>query len=461
MAGLFRQRRDFSRTNLFGGTSMESFRSLPNSATPVQANPTQATQYNQFLMHDRVAQFENWALNGIKLQGDSAGRASLQLAPVFDHALTCTSESIDGGAARYDASVGLCAGSDPMVAGGYENGRNYYNGGGFYFGTLTSPVIETAREITTIISSWDALTPAGTWLQAHVRTLQNGIWTRWYNLPIWASGISTVQRHSVEGQHDDGGRVDTDTYYTGENHATAYQLSYTLFTIDPKISLIIKRISAVASFEVTEASQFPVIDPDKSAWGINLPVPQRSQNLAEYDNLGYGGGGGVWCSPTSISMVMAYWSKLLDRPELTHTVPETARDIYDYTYDGTGNWPFNTAYTGEQGMHSFVTRLYSLSQVEQWIKCKVPLIISLAWKRDQLPGADAAQTNGHLVVVRGFTAEGDVISNDPASPTNERVQHIYPRAIFEELWLQSSKGTVYINYPEGWSTPVEKALGCW
>jgi hypothetical protein len=418
-------------------------------------------QYDQFLTQDTVAQFRHWTLNGVKLQGDVLGRASLQLQPDHRDALNCASSDIDGGVTSYNASAGLCAGADPMAAGSYDSGINYYNGGNFYYGTLTSPVITTKQQITTVISSWDATTPTGTWLEVHVRTLQNGSWTHWYDLPIWASDFSTIHRHSVDGQDDAGGLVATDTYYTNNVNATAYQLSYTLFTTSPSVSLTLHRISAIASFDVGNSSQYPVVAPDKSAWGINLPVPQRSQELPQYNGLGFGGGGEVWCSPTSTSMVAAYWSNLLHNPSLNETVPDTARDVYDYTYDGTGNWPFNTAYTGAHGLRSFVTRMYSLSQVEQWIKFGVPIVISIAWGPGQLPGADIDSTDGHLMVVRGFTSTGDVIANDPASPTDAAVQHIYPRAIFQSLWLNASNGTVYVNYPEFWPTPTADALGSW
>ncbi|MGH2479029.1 MAG: C39 family peptidase, partial [Ktedonobacteraceae bacterium] len=361
------------------------------------------------------------------------------------------------------ASAGLCAGTDPMAAGSYDSGISYYNGSSFYFGTLTSPVITTRQEITTVISSWDAVTPTGTWLEVHVRTLQNGSWTHWYDLPIWASDFSTIHRHSVDGQYDDGGSVATDTYYTGNVNATAYQLSYTLFTTSPSTSLTIRRISAIASFDVTDSSQYPVIAPDKSAWGIDLPVPQRSQNLTQYTGLGFGGGGEVWCSPTSTSMVAAYWSNLLHDPSLNENVPDTARDVYDYTYDGTGNWPFNTAYTGGHGLRTFVTRMYSLSQIEQWIKVGVPVVISIAFGSGQLPGATYS-TGGHLMVVRGFTSNGDVIADDPAmggTTSDAGVRIVYPRAIFQSLWLNASNGTVYINYPELWPTPTKDASGSW
>jgi hypothetical protein len=461
----FAMERPFSRFTLtLSLLLLTSFVSLAlgsGGAQVTHAASKSPMQYDQFFMQDTVVQFRQWTLNGVKLQGDILGRASLQLQPDHKDALNCTSSDIDGGATSYNASAGLCAGTDPMTAGSYDNGLNYYNGGNFYYGTLTSPVITTKQQITTVISSWDATTPTGTWLEVHVRTLQNGSWTHWYDLPIWASDFSTIHRHSVDGQSDKGGLVATDTYYTDKVNATAYQLSYTLFTTSPSISPTIRRISAIASFDVGDASQYPVVAPDKSAWGINLPVPQRSQELPQYNGLGYGGGGEVWCSPTSTSMVAAYWSNILNDPSLNESVPDTARDVYDFTYQGTGNWPFNTAYTGAHGLRSFVTRMYSLSQIEQWIKVGVPIVVSIAWGPGQLPGADISSTPGHLMVVRGFTSTGDVIANDPASPTDAAVLHVYPRAIFQSLWLNASNGTVYVNYPESWPTPAVDALGSW
>jgi hypothetical protein len=203
------------------------------------------------------------------------------------------------------------------------------------------------------------------------------------------------------------------------------------------------------------------VAPDKSVWGKNLAVPQRSQMLPEYHGQDYGGGGEVWCSPTSTSMVMAYWSNVLKQPVLTQTVPHAARGTYDFTYQGTGNWPFNTAYAGSYGLHAFVTRMYSLSQIEQWIKVGVPIVISIAYGNGQLPGSPIPSSTGHLLVVRGFAANGDVIANDPAAASDAQVQIRYPRATFESLWQHASNGAVYVIYPEGWQTPTTDSLGSW
>ncbi|MBO0790881.1 MAG: peptidase C39 family protein, partial [Ktedonobacteraceae bacterium] len=371
----------------------------------------------------------------------------------------CSSTDIDGGTSGYNTSAHLCQGNDPLPAGSYNNGLNYYNGGSFYFGTAISPVQTPAQPVNSIVVSWNATTVSGTWIEVHIRSLQGGTWTHWYDLPIWANDFTTIHRHSVDGQSDQGGSIATDTYITGKQAATAYQVSLTLFSTSLSASPAIRRVTAIASYN--NAKKVPTVVPDRSVWGTNLAVPQRSQMLPEYQGQDYGGGGEVWCSPTSTSMVMAYWSTIEQNPALNQTVPDAAKGTYDFTYDGTGNWPFNTAYASSAGLRAFVTRLYSLSQVEQWIKAGVPIVVSIAYKNGQLPGSPISSTNGHLLVVRGFAANGDVITNDPAGATNEQVQITYPRATFESLWLNASNGIVYIIAPENWPTPTIDVLGSW
>lgn len=414
-------------------------------------------QYDEFWGNSTAAAFASWTSNGVAASVHG-GATTLQLAPSAS-ALTCASGDIDGGAASFDSGGGLCAGADPMAPGSYGNGLNYYNGGSFYFGTFLSPIHTTAAPINHVIASWNATTPAGTWMEIHVRVLQGQGWTHWYILPIWASDFSAITRHSVNGQGDTAGGVATDTFFTKPGQvASAYQLSLTLFTTSPSVSPSVRSIDAIASYD---ASQFQTIPADPSVWGTNLPVPQRSQMLPEYKGLGYGGGGEVWCSPTSTSMVMAYWANVLGQPNLNQTVPAAAQGTYDFAYDGTGNWPFNTAYAASYGLTSFVTRMSSMSQVEQWIKAGVPIVISVAFNNGQLPGEPVKNSPGHLMVIRGFTSTGDVITNDPAAATDAQVQIVYKRADLENVWQTSSNGTAYVIYPQGWATPTVDAAGSW
>jgi hypothetical protein len=126
--------------------------------------------------------------------------------------------------------------------------------------------------------------------------------------------------------------------------------------------------------------------------------------------------------------------------------------VYDWIYNGHGNWPFNTAYAATFGYEGYVARLTSLGTAEKFIAAGVPVVMSIAWKNGELSGADINSTNGHLLVLVGFDTQGNPIINDPASPSDLAVQHTYLRSEFEPLWLQASGGTVYLIYPVG--TPV-------
>ena len=87
-------------------------------------------------------------------------------------------------------------GSDPYPAGGY-NGGNFYNGGSFKVGEATSPVVPASFAFTEAIASWNADTPAGTWIETQISARFGSRWTKWYNLGIWAADTSTIKRHSA------------------------------------------------------------------------------------------------------------------------------------------------------------------------------------------------------------------------------------------------------------------------
>jgi len=177
----------------------------------------------------------------------------------------------------------------------------------------------------------------------------------------------------------------------------------------------------------------------------------------------YPNGGQVWCSPTSLSMVMAYWANKTGNSRLNQSVPTVARGTYDYAYRGNGNWPFNTAYASSYGLKTSVNRFSSLGQVERWVDKGVPVVASISWGRGQLDGAPIPSSNGHLMVIRGFDKTGRyVIVNDPAASSNSGVRRVYDRQQFANAWMRGSGGVTYIIHPKGWSVPSRTdARGSW
>ncbi|MBA2638790.1 MAG: C39 family peptidase, partial [Nocardioidaceae bacterium] len=198
--------------------------------------------------------------------------------------------------------------------------------------------------------------------------------------------------------------------------------------------------------------------------GRSVDVPRYSQMIHRGHYPQWGGGGRAWCSPTSMAMVLAAWKRGPRPKEYAWVndgyrdpwVEHAARMVYDHRYEGTGNWPFTTAYAGTRGLDAFVTRLPSLRAAERYITARIPLVLSIAFGRGELDGAPLASSNGHLLVLRGFTRGGRPIVNDPAAPRNAGVRRIYRRAQLERAWLTSTAGTTYVVRPSSVPLPARE-----
>ena len=321
------------------------------------------------------------------------------------------------------------------------------------YGTWTTPVTEVGFGASELVASWNADTPAGTWIQVELQgTYTTGTRTPWYVMGRWASGDADIKRTSVDKQGDKTSSVWTDTFAIDDAAKgvllRAYQLRLTLYR-DPATTAT-PTVRAVGAMSSSVPDRFTV-PPSAGgiAWGTELAVPRYSQNVHAGHYPEYDGGGEAWCSPTSTEMVIEYWGRRptaadtawVDPTYPDPTVNHAARSTYDHQYDGAGNWPFNTAYAASfPGLEGRVTRLHSLDELEHFIAAGIPVVTSQSFLASELDGAGYG-TSGHLMVVIGFTAAGDVIANDPASPSNDAVRHVYSRAQFEQIWLRTKRTT--------------------
>jgi hypothetical protein len=193
---------------------------------------------------------------------------------------------------------------------------------------------------------------------------------------------------------------------------------------------------------------------ERSAWGTDIDVPERTQRVDESPDA-LGGGGDAWCSPTSVSMIMAYWAARMHRPQWDANVVDAAHGTFDPAYKGCGNWPFNVAYASEHGLEGWVQRLASVGDAERYIAAGIPLVASIRVAPGELAGSPYKKTDGHLLVVRGFTSDGDIIANDPAAlPGHIRI--VYKRAQFAHVWMNGSHGIVYVIGPPKLLSAIEK-----
>ncbi len=308
-----------------------------------------------------------------------------------------------------------------------------------------SPEIVAPNPWDELVVSWNV--PPGVYLTIEARAVYPDHSTKFYTLGSWRDDPAKHPRQSKKGQADADGDVLTDTLVL-KRPVMKTQLRLTAGGGSNGQPLIKFIGLSFCDRKKSDAPRQPLTRGRASV----LDVVGRVQS-------GYEGPGG-WCSAASLSMVLAYWSTVLHRPELDRSVPDVAAGVNDPVYGGTGNWPFNTAYAGEfPGLRAYVTRLDDLGELEQWIDAGVPVVMSVSsyLTEDRQVGRD----NGHLIVCVGFTDDGDVVVNDPGVSLRrgEKVRRIYPRERVINAW-KKSRNTVYLVYPETITIP-EDSRGHW
>ncbi|MER8009176.1 peptidase C39 family protein [Streptomyces sp. NPDC094149] len=317
------------------------------------------------------------------------------------------------------------------------------------YATWTSPAHRLRVPATEAIASWNAHTPAGTWLQVELHgTYSDGTDTPWYVMGRWAAGDQDIRRTSVDGQSDGRSTIWTDTFAVDDAttglRLVSYRLRLTLYRRPgTELTPLVWRLGAMGS-DVPDRFTVPASTPGLAK---ELIVPRYSQEIHKGQYPEYDNGGEAWCSPTSSQMIIEYWGGRLTPEQLSWVDPSyadpqvdhAARYTYDYQYEGCGNWPFNAAYAATyKGLQGVVTRLGSLTDLETLIAAGIPAITSQSFLKGELTGAGYG-TAGHLMTVIGFTGEGDVIANDPFSPDDEAVRRVYKRREFENIWLRTKR----------------------
>ncbi|MEU0074745.1 peptidase C39 family protein [Streptomyces sp. NPDC006332] len=413
-------------------------------------------------------------------EADTVDPMRAQARPVDNRAWTTYAEW-RGGTARGTRAV---AGARPGVVIGTPAGTSPYTDphtgrtATWEYGTWTGPAHTLAVPANELIASWNAHTPAGTWIQVELKgTYSDGTDSPWYVMGRWASGDQDISRTSVDDQGDGRSAVWTDTVAIGDPatglRLVSYRLRLTLHRKPgTKATPTVWRIGAMGS-DVPDRFTVPASTPGPAA---ELVVPRYSQEIHAGQYPQYDNGGEAWCSPTSSQMIIEYWGGRLTPEQLswvdaTYADPQVchaARYTYDHQYAGCGNWPFNAAYAATfEGIQGVVTRLGSLTDLETLIAAGVPAITSQSFLKEELTGAGYG-TSGHLMTVIGFTADGDVIANDPASPGDEAVRRVYRRREWENIWLRTKRynasgkvvsgsgGVCYLYFPVR-PTPRQRA----
>jgi hypothetical protein len=315
---------------------------------------------------------------------------------------------------------------------------------GTFVTTLLGPETSIHAPFTEAIPSWVAATPLGSWIEVQLRARRAGHWSRVYRIAQWDARREHSVRRTFDTQEDDAGRVYTDTLALAAP-CDALQARVSLHTVGanrPELRALRVALSGPGEQRATSSDFAPG----------ELAIPPRSQKA--YPN------GSDLCSPTSLTMVLAYWyakthdERLAPFAERIAVSELVAPQVYDPVYDGYGNWAFNTAFAASLGLDAYVARFDNLAQLVPWIAAGVPVVISASWENGALENAPIESTPGHLMVVAGFDGEGHALVAEPRALIEHEVRRRYDLAQLETAWQSKSKGTAYLVHPPAWPVPA-------
>lgn len=277
----------------------------------------------------------------------------------------------------------------------------------FRRGVWISPVVEADFPFVELIPSYNAIVPPNTGIRVHVRSRDaaSAEWSPWLYYGQWGRTI-VADNDDRPRSNFSGGRVAVDVLQL-RRPAAAYQVRVALqcLSADAKSMPSLRRVAISYSGPSRDNAQRQANQRVQFAgrWDRSLAVPFVPQGDAPKPLSG------EVCSPTSVTMVCSFFGA-------TRPLTENALAIYDDENRIFGNWNRAVQRAGELGLDAWITRFRTWDQVKAQIAAGVPVIASIRFEKGAMPNNPIYQdTDGHIIVIRGFTPEGDVIVNDPAS----------------------------------------------
>jgi hypothetical protein len=301
-------------------------------------------------------------------------------------------------------------------------------------GSWTSEETKAAFPFTNLIASFNVATPGNTGVLLELRVEQAGTWSPWVQMQCWGKNIIPLD-HPLKW---DAGSVQIDEMFL-DKPAQKFQtrVSLTSMEFDPKITPSVRRVSVCYTGPVDNAEERKHLAPATapSQWARDLKIPFRGQGALDNPKPIRG----MICSPTSTSMVLDYYG--FNRPTV-----ENALAIYDPHHDLFGNWGRAVSRAGEFGLDAWLARFRDWDHVKLEIAKGHPVIASIKFSRGEAKGLLYQSTGGHLIVIRGFKENGDVIVNDPAS-RDKGNGVVYPAAELARAWFDNG-GVGYVIHGE-------------
>jgi hypothetical protein len=275
-------------------------------------------------------------------------------------------------------------------------------------GEYLSDEILLLFEARQLVLTWNADMPQGAWLHVQFRVRgQEADWSGWYDMSEWRRPDQGARNTRDETY----GKLKVDILDAAHDFSTV-QYRVRFYTVAGGAAPTLRMVTLCYSRDMKdEERRIPVTAPAGAADAL-LNVPWLSQLRIEDVGDEAMIEAGV-CAPTSTAMVMQYHGRPV-------SVGQVAAHAFDPVSELYGNWAYLAATAGDFGLRSWVQRFNNWDDVRRLVEQGAPVIISIAYPKGTFKADPEKTSDGHLMVVRGFTARGNVIVNDPGTAFPER-----------------------------------------
>lgn len=166
---------------------------------------------------------------------------------------------------------------------------------------------------------------------------------------------------------------------------------------------------------------------------VRAPPPPRHSQMLENPRIA-----ARICSPVSTAMVIAMRRRDVDYGDVVAACLDPVTGMY-------GLWPLAIRAASRYGLIGAVELIDGWQPVLPFLVRGMPVVASIRYGENALPGAPQRSTAGHLVVVHGIDAT-TVHVNDPAAPDHGSVYRRYPIEAFSRAWFRH-RGAAYMLTP--------------
>jgi hypothetical protein len=294
---------------------------------------------------------------------------------------------------------------------------------------LTSAPLKSAFPFTQVLAGADAAMGPEDRLELALQVQDERGWSPWFEFGVFSPNGGSA---SVKDQQNPFGRMETDLL-TLSSPSRSLRYRVTLKTA-AGAGAFLRLVSVTYTNTDAPYNEARAVNKPASFKPVRLDVPKYSQMTTQVDYSK------DICSPASLTMALNHFG-------LKALVLETAAGVLDSAENIYGNWTFNTMFAGSLGLYAWPSRFDSLEDARGYLAAGILLVASVTFGPDELKRSPLKKTKGHLLVIKGFDAKGNVLVNDPAAADESAVDRVYDRKEFARAWLKNKYGTAYILAP--------------